>query len=410
MKTMGNIIDLNQISKAYLQKFKSCEIANQVLRIIIEQGVNNKIFTKQDIEKFKTEKGRNTSTFMLTYPLLSLVTHDKKGYRRYYPEPIMCYGETLYLSGQWGPDVERKDNLINWIINWVTLHGAVKIKTTNKIIPTIFKGEELQPCLSIKHGKDEERYPIIYDKNVHSDEQVPHLCASLIERYYRIIHFARNIFGEFLTDLSDIPVVLKKECPSKIYINSDEYVTKKINELVKSNKTITVSETSKLLRYEDKVLGEFVTDKKGNDGEQPYIVIYFNQFNSDNWNDYIDKIVKTLAHEYAHYCEYLYCKIHNKKSYQDNRVSEAIADFFGVLYSIDYGNLQIAEERYIKWVERFGSGWPYAYALYFYNIKNKKFPFINNISDYYHNGIIEKFLQVFEATLDAKVALKKLIN
>ena len=40
--------------------------------------MNNKIFTKQDIEKFKTEKYRNTSTFMLTDPLLSLVTHDKK--------------------------------------------------------------------------------------------------------------------------------------------------------------------------------------------------------------------------------------------------------------------------------------------------------------------------------------------
>lgn len=177
--------------------------------------------------------------------------------------------------------------------------------------------------------------------------------------------------------------------------------------MVKSGKTITSSETAKILRLEDRVTGEFV--KQGPDAEGPYIAIYFNQYSANSWNDYIAKIVKTLAHEYAHYCEYVYCNEHLQNSYQDARVSEAIADFFGVLYSIKIGKIKIAEDRYNLWVKRFRSSWPYAYALCFYVVGKAKILFTDYYLAYYDNGVIDKFIEVFLSTPDAAIAFNKLV-
>jgi len=121
-----NLIDLNNINYAYLDTFKVGEIVNQVLRAIIENGVKTGKITKSEIAKFKTEKGKRTSTFMVPKPLLALDRLDSNGYARYYEEPISCYGETLFLYKDWDKkDLEIKNKLINWIIDWKAANGSI---------------------------------------------------------------------------------------------------------------------------------------------------------------------------------------------------------------------------------------------------------------------------------------------
>ena len=407
---MSNTIDLNKISKSYLQKFRACEIAKQVLRVIIEQGAANGSILKSNIDTFKIEKGRNKSTFMLAQPLLSSTIQDVTGHKSYYVDPIVCYGETLYLNSQWGTDEERKENLINWIVHWVKHNGGINKHSLKKItrtkLPAFIKGEEKAPYKLAWRGEDRDSDNIKYADNVLPEQQVPQLCGRLESEYNRIIEFAGHILGDCFSDYfpERIRVELRKECPSRIYFNNDKYVTKKINELIKKREIVTEKEISQILRFEDRIAGLFI-DKT------PHIVIYFNQFCADTWDEYIAKISKTLAHEYAHYLEYAYCKVNASKSYQDACVSEAIADFFGVLYSVNRGgkyDLKVDEDRYNLWKKREGSNWPYAYALHFLSK-----PYKVNLSDYDSYEMekaVKKLREVFQLTPNAKDAYLKLIN
>lgn len=259
------------------------------------------------------------------------------------------------------------------------------------------------PC----QGADYETTHITYADNVLLEEQVPQLCGALEGEYERLLGFARKIFGSWVDSLQPrrIPVILKKECPAKIYLNDDEYVTRKINELIEHGEHISVEETAKLLRYEMRVCGLFVSEP------EPHIEIYFNQFKASSREEYLAKIAQTLAHEYAHYLEYVYCTRKGKAPLTSKNISEAIADFFGVLYSL-YRNqsydLNIAKDRYESWVKRYGSGWPYAYALCF--VKHMPHPFHTELNDYYIYKCVDKLLDVFASTTDPDIAIAKLVK
>jgi hypothetical protein len=108
--------------RPYLESFKIGQIANDVLRAIIKTGTIDGRLSEEDIERFKTERGIH-STFGLSLPLLSASPKDANGVIRYYKEPIICYGETLYLNSQW--PISRKERLINWIGDWVDTHGGI---------------------------------------------------------------------------------------------------------------------------------------------------------------------------------------------------------------------------------------------------------------------------------------------
>ena len=239
------------------------------------------------------------------------------------------------------------------------------------------------------------------------------MCQWLEYEYSQYIYpFAREIFndcfeGEF--PQSPIRVELRKECPSRTYINNDDYVSKKINALIKRGQLVTTEDVSNILRFNMRIAGEFIAD------DIPYIRIYFNQFDAKSMNEYISMVVNVLAHEFAHYLEYEYCKLKEKKHYRDARVSEAIADFFGVLFSLfrkklikQQFDLQIVENRYNTWKDRDGSNWPYAYAL---NFLAK--PYKNKLLEYSDNEIkeaCEKLRRVFKLTIAPDKALRILEN
>ena len=402
------MIDFKRILEVgYLEGFPTFKIVKQVLRVILEHGVKTGAITKTEIEVFKVEKGPS-STFRLTQPLLSSNIIDITGHQSYYVDAIEYYGEDLYLNSQWGRDSKRKEKLIQWIRNWVYKNSEEGVA-----IPRVFKGEEQDPFTPPESGNDStEEYSqlVRYNTNVYENEKVENLCSRIESEYRELVyHFARDIFDEhFRQDFPPlIKVVLCKECPSKIYLNSDAYVTKKVNELIKRGKMLSPTDVSKILRFNMRIAGEFIS------GDVPYIKIYFNQFEAKSMEEYVSMVMNVLAHEFAHYLEFEYCKRYKVPHYQDERVSEAIADFFGLLFScyrseivIGAFDLDVVEKRYNGWLSREGSGWPYAYALHFLRT-----PYKSKFSEYSAAEIDvarEKLRTVFQATPDVHVAFGKL--
>ena len=120
-----------------------------------------------------------------------------------------------------------------------------------------------------------------------------------------------------------------------------------------------------------------------------------------------------MAHEYIHYLEYEPCRLYNRESNKDERVSEALADFFGVLFSIECNDkyrVIVAGNRYLEWEELEGSGWPYAFALHFYTAKGVHHDFSPDFIDYQAWSSVWKLVEVFNATKNSADAYDKLIK
>lgn len=327
--------------------------------------------------------------------------------------------ESIYSLAEKEIDKKVEKKLRNWHSAAMKLFDCIQNRMvvvpdgylTEKNIHAIFDGEigltMKKPYTPPRKGEDQQTERIRYENNVSPDEQVPGLCLFLEIEYERILWFARTIFGDFVDtfQVRRIPVILKKECPSKVYLNSDEYVTQKINELVKQNKEISVAETKKILRHDMRIAGKFFVKP------EPHIEIFYKQFNSENWEDYASQIVQVLAHEYMHYLEYKKCEEHGAQCFLDDRVSEAVADFFGNLYSIERGqkyDLKAAKSSYDSWVKYWGSNWPYAYALLFYKKGKSYMSFSNVFYEYEDFGCIQKLQSVFLTIHTTATAFKKL--
>ena len=292
--------------------------------------------------------------------------------------------------------------------------SALTRESLNLFKGSVKKGPKQTPFTPPCQGRDENRELVYYNDNVGINKRVEGLCEKLeIEYREYLSHFALYIFRDIIdVDFSLPKVVLCKECPSKIWTNSDSFVTSKVNELIKKGDSANEQQIAEILRHHSRISGEFIHNP------QPLIKIYFNQFDSADWDEYFAEISQTLAHEYMHYLEYEYCRRSRKKSYKDANVSEALADFFSVIYSLSRGTnkfvitdkdrIDVAEKRYNEWIKWDDSGWPYAYALYF--MKKRISGFSPIFREYYDKGCIEKLRTVFVATLNPKDAYGKLVN
>ena len=161
--------------------------------------------------------------------------------------------------------------------------------------------------------------------------------------------------------------------------------------------------------FTTEITGEFYS---GYDQFGPHIVLYYNVI-----GDVLEKFVQVLAHEYMHYMEYRYCSANGVSFYVNEEVSEAMADFFSVAYSIKcHKNLhsgelvKVARERYNHWEKRFYSPWPYAQALLFYKVCGKTMTFSDDYTDYEIHGSIQKLVSVFGSCTDTNQAYNILKN
>ena len=245
-----------------------------------------------------------------------------------------------------------------------------------------------------------------YYHNVPVVERDESLRRALESEYPKILQFARNVFD---VDYGYIPVYLSKKKPSSKY-----KLTKRFLEELNERRQEQREMRDKERRLIDDILenGCYKFDIVATffPGEKPYVEIYYKNLPTEYR---LEAAMNYLAHEYMHFMEYAYCVENFARAFEDVRDSEALADFFGALYSINRGSsydLSVAKDRYTLWNVLQGSGWPYAYALYFYTVKGKKMKFSSNFVDYTNHGSINKLIEVFNATKNSADAYDKLIK
>ena len=254
---------------------------------------------------------------------------------------------------------------------------------------------------------------VVYENSVPILEQDSRLCEFLENEYVKIRKLAKNILRNIPIDFDVIPVYISEKQPTATYYKDPEFLLsemkKHCSECKKEQCTPPYCYVSEVLwKYKpitDNICGEFYG------GVEPYIVLYYNNFDKPSVSNqqFLAAIAKTLAHEYLHYLHYAFAE--EKFSDAEEGLKEALADFFGVLYSINCGDkyaLEAAENRYDLWKKREGSGWPYADALWFYRVHGKEMEYSSNYSDYECFGCIGKFVQIFGSTRYPDCAYKDL--
>lgn len=229
--------------------------------------------------------------------------------------------------------------------------------------------------------------------------------------YECILGFGRDEFFRKVCEerIERIPVILSPEIKKKTY-KTDEYdIAKEICELAqKKHGNIHEQEIlailKKLKSVTSTILGEFIK------AEKPYIILYYNAIGGNTPEEKIAGLAKTLAHEYMHYMEHRYCLSKGVVSSKNKNLSEAMADFFGVLYILKYKyhaayeKETIAKKRYDAWNQYFGTSWPYAEALHFYEVDGIAIGFSTDYSVYVEHGSVEKLCDVFKSSYDPDAA------
>ena len=218
------------------------------------------------------------------------------------------------------------------------------------------------PVPSLYHVSRAEDVPLTDD--------VAFICETLEQEYANVVRFAKMLFPQ--VDLKYIPIIISNQEPMHDSPDGGE-----------------------------KILGAFFASEK------PYIEIYYR--NADPHD--AASFRKCLSHEYMHYMHYVYAG----KEYDNanKELKEALADFFGVLYSIHRGqkdDLGVAKARYNSWKKNFGTYWPYANALYFYQVHGNELKFTFDYKRYEEFGCIGKLIQIFYTTRrpdDAYNAMKE---
>lgn len=261
-------------------------------------------------------------------------------------------------------------------------------------------------------GVDENGYYIRYDDNVEDIEKVPGLCRYLESEYEMILAFVRKLIGDRVCDYNRIPVVLSKELPTEQYLLSSEEKAKMIDFKYRNGYKPSIKEIEKIIDKDSitfSVFGRYFGFGADRNND-PYIVLYYKNFGTDDLELYKAKIAQTLAHEYMHHIHNLIAKdTFNGKGKYTEAVEEAVADFFGVLYSVwshkNDEKIETARETYNTWVDYFGSNWPYANALWFLFDGDNFLDFSNQFNYYVNNCATNKFTKVvFESKNDMKKA------
>ena len=255
---------------------------------------------------------------------------------------------------------------------------------------------------------------VSYENSVPSCDRIPGLCEFVEKEYEKIREFARRMLVNIWQDFSAIPVYLSKECPEKTYYYDREFLLCKMREYCAKCERLGCEPPYCRI---DGVLEEYApfTQRihgRYFDGSEPHIVLYFKNFDKPHDlsnHHFAAKIAQTLAHEYLHFLHAYYVSTVTKNTvnpFEDKRSSEAMADFFGVLYSHVRGDNAIVEERYTLWKRRNMNVWPYACALHLLRAPYKsKF---SEYSDVEIDMACKKLREVFKATPDVAVALAML--
>ena len=307
------------------------------------------------------------------------------------------------------------------------------------ILSRTFNGRQYPEAITSRYDS-KRHFVIIYDKAVKKEDQIEGLVDFLQSEYECLLETqGRFILDERLLkdkDFKTIPVILSSECPiGKTYRADDDWVAKTIvrefsNGYSEEEKEAIIKRVLKDRSFTPWITGMYYHDgssfiqrnKVDYNIESPCIVLYYRNTISQDEEEYKAWIAANLAHEYFHYLHDLYAGDEfNKKGYRRDRVVEALADFFAFMYSLHaaetglnrvsgYAREKAAKDKYDRWVYRFGTKWPYAYAYCMFFDMFIPAEYSSFITDYWKNGCKLKFNEVLGISKQGmKYAYKRLM-
>ena len=194
-------------------------------------------------------------------------------------------------------------------------------------------------------------------------------CLSSCELSREVFTSIKNS-DDLFYNLPLIPDILSKKRPmNTVKHDVAEWIK---NSVDKYGKDLSKERIQYILDHqieEYPVLGRFIYKT-----EKPYIEIYYTNTNIKDYREYIDYMCGILAHEYFHYYHYRFVanKTFSDTSWKAVVVKEALAEIFFYLCLEHYDAStrkfkMIIDERFEAWELKYGSKWPYAYALDFFN-------------------------------------------
>ena len=222
-------------------------------------------------------------------------------------------------------------------------------------------------------GFDPDCEHVYYDPEALDGQKVPGLAAYLEERYGRIIEFLCGALRPELKEgvyLDRIPVILKQGHPADNYpLDVVKWV---LRQWELNHHGLSASEIIQMLKKNGNkfpILGRYFPNE--NNPMESCIVIYYENSTKTQIEEYFALFEGVLCHEYAHHIHHLYL---DRKFLEHNEtakiIKESVADFASFAYLGEYESHEqelglIAWEKYSGWNKYFGSGWPYAEALWF---------------------------------------------
>ena len=308
------------------------------------------------------------------------------------------------------------------------------------LLTRTFNGRQYPEAITRRYNS-KRHFVIIYDKAVKKEDQIEGLVDFLQNEYECLLEtqgrfiLEEGFFKE--KDFKPIPVILSSECPvSKTYRANEDWVARTIVSEFRSSyseeeKEAIIKRVLKDRSFKPWITGMYYHDSSSVIKENevdcpagPCIVLYYRNTVCDDEEEYKAWIAASLAHEYFHYLHDLYVRNEfSKKGYMRDRVVEALADFFALMYSLHaaetrlnkvfgYAREKVARDKYDGWAYRFGKDckWPYAYAYCFFFDIHIPAEYSNKVSYYENNGIKMKFNEVLGISKRAmKYAYKRLM-
>lgn len=274
---------------------------------------------------------------------------------------------------------------------------------------------------------------IYYDLSSISEKKVkPWLTEYLTNEYRALVKtrgsFVLNDDNQF--DECFIPIIISGEKPKKRYKYSNNELARKIVHVLENREIrspedaiLKIEEILERKTFTDNIVGCYCNDNcpivdfdYPTRDSKPYIILYYHNFSYSTDEELKVAISNCLAHEYFHFHHNLLIgdnfnvKPGGRGNHQRNAVIESLADFFSFVYTLLQCKVQFcktdshidyAKNQFDKWVDKFGSNWPYAYSYcFFFNRNGRPVLYSQYYEDYVGNGCKEKFNDVINDSKD----------
>ena len=268
---------------------------------------------------------------------------------------------------------------------FVSAENGVKTSVIQKPAPFTEELKEINipeaVSLDLDRVKEYRNNWIVYAPEVSNGEMLPGLIVFLEKEFERIMGYMGD-YCEILREASmdqRRPLVIlsplkKIKTYSKPFSKED---LEKLLEKYEHNGVYALPTEKVRDTLEGESFSEIIGGEYCGAGYRPIIYLYYRVFDASDTYNYLAGIRKTFAHELLHFAHHMISKdMFFEESTYAERVREALADFFSIVYCIKGcahsvnrrmydATIKCARNRYDLWIKRFNTIWPYGYALYF---------------------------------------------